>query len=197
MANALRTFIALPVPGHVTGFLKQTQDRLRPLIAGVRWVPAANVHLTLKFLGDVDPAMVPEIVSGMEAAARSVPSFALSAKAVGVFPNRRKARVIWVGLAGERKPLDTLHHSLESGLAGLGFKPEHRAFRAHLTIGRIRRRPNPETLARSLEPFASAVSEPFEVDQMRLYQSVLKPTGAEYTLLHTAPLAPSDATITP
>lgn len=194
MANTLRTFVALPVPQAVTGFLEQIQERLRPSVANVRWVPVENVHLTLKFLGDIDPAMVPAIVTQVDAAARTIHPFTLVAKGVGGFPNRRQARVVWVGLAGDLEALESLHHNLESGLATLGFKRDHRAFRAHLTLGRMRRPAASKTLGDLLEPLTAEASAPFGVDQLRLYRSVLKPTGAEYTLLHAAHLAASGAT---
>jgi RNA 2',3'-cyclic 3'-phosphodiesterase len=193
MANTLRTFVALPVPDAVAGFLKQVQDRLRASVANIRWVSTANVHLTLKFLGDIEPAMVPMIVSQLDAAARSMPPFSLIAKGAGVFPNLRQARVLWVGLNGDLKQLDVLQQDLETRLATLGFKCERRPFRAHLTIGRTRRRPDSKTLGVLLEPLKAEASEPFGVHEIRFYQSVLKPAGAEYTLLHTASLGANGA----
>lgn len=193
MAHTLRTFIALPVPDAVAAFLKQIQERLRSPVANIRWVPVANIHLTLKFLGEIDPSAVPAINAQLDAVARSIPPFALSAEGVGVFPNLRQARVVWVGLSGDIKLLQALQQHLESGLATLGFKREPRAFRAHLTIGRTRQRIDPKALGALLEPIKAEACKSFNVDQIRLYQSVLKPSGAEYTLLHVAHLAASAA----
>jgi 2'-5' RNA ligase len=195
MANTLRTFVALPVPGAVTGFLKQVQQELRSAVVNIRWVPTANIHLTLKFLGDIEPSTVSAIKGRLDAVSRSIASFILTAKGVGVFPNLRQARVVWVGLDGDMKQLVLLKNNIESELTALGFKGDHRPFQAHLTIGRMRQRPDAKALGAMLQPLKEAVSEPFGIDQIRLYQSVLKPTGAEYTLLHVAHLAAHDATI--
>ncbi len=189
MADTLRTFIALPVPDRVTEFLKAIQQRLRPMMTDIRWIPAANIHLTVKFLGNSDPSMVPAISGCLDAVARSIAPFTLSAKGCGTFPNRRQAKVLWVGLTGDLNQLASLYHNLELTLVALGFKRERRPFRAHLTLGRARRRPDPKLLDALLEPLKEAASEPFGVNQIRLYRSVLKPTGADYTLLHTADLA--------
>lgn len=193
MGHTLRTFIALPIPDGVAAFLKRMQERLRSPVANIRWVPVANIHLTLKFLGDIDPSRVPAINARLDAVARSIPCFTLTAEGVGVFPNLRQARVFWVGFSGVNKPLEALQQKLESGLETLGFKREPRAFRAHLTIGRSRQRTDSKALGALLEPLKTEVSDSFGVDQIRLYQSVLTPSGAEYSLLHTAHLAASAA----
>ena len=193
MVHTLRTFIALPVPDGVAAFLKRMQERLRSPDASIRWVPVANIHLTLKFLGDIDPSVVPAINVQLDAVAQSIPPFTLTAEGVGVFPNLRQARVVWVGFSGDIKPLEAIQQKLESGLETIGFKREPRAFRAHLTIGRSRRRMDTKALSTLLEPLKSEASEPFNVDQIRHYQSVLKPSGAEYALLHAAHLATSAA----
>ena len=189
MANTIRTFVALPVPDAVSEFLIQIQDRLRSSRTNIRWVPVTNIHLTLKFLGDIDLSRLPATRAQMDAVARSIAPFTLTAKGAGVFPNLRQARVLWVGLTGDIDQLGLLQNTLESEFVSLGFKRDRRPFRAHLTIGRTRQRPDPKVLGALLEPLKDASSEPFRIDQIRLYQSVLKPSGAEYKLLHAAPLA--------
>jgi 2'-5' RNA ligase len=188
MPESLRAFIALPMSDGAVRFCKRIQQQLRSPAANIRWVPVKNIHLTLKFLADIDPAVVPAVTDRLDAAAASVPSFWLTPKGVGAFPNRRRARVLWIGLAGDLDRLGTLHAALESGLETVGFKRESRGFRAHLTIGRPRKPIDPKVLGAILEPVVAAVAEPFRVDQLRLYRSVLKPSGAEYSLLHTAQL---------
>jgi 2'-5' RNA ligase len=194
MANTIRTFVAVPVPGAVTGFIAQIQKRLKTSRINIRWIPAANIHLTLKFLGDIEPARVPEIKTQLNVASRSTAPFVLNAKGIGVFPNRRQARVMWVGLIGDLSHLERLKQNIESGLTPLGFKRDRRPFRAHLTIGRMRQRPDPKALDVLLEPLKDDTGEPFTIDQIRFYQSVLRPSGAEYKLLHTASLAVNGTT---
>ena len=191
----MRAFIALPVPDAVGTFIKATQDLLGPRVDDIRWVPAANVHLTLKFLGDIDDALVPEIASRLDRTACLTSGFSLCVQGVGAFPNTRRARVLWVGLHGDLPCLEGLRESIEKTLVPLGFECEKRPFRAHLTIGRARGKGAGCPLG-ELPVIEKALPEPFAVHEVRLYRSVLKPTGAQYRLLHAAPLAVGGQTIT-
>lgn len=187
-SQTIRTFIAIPIPEGVSAWLRQIQDQLRLPGLNVRWLAARNVHLTLKFLGDIDPARVSEIAAQVDVAAATIPSFRLQAKGVGVFPNFSKARVLWVGLTGDVERLRTLQANLETGLEAVGFAREGRGFRAHLTIGRARQHLNARMMLETLESLKAAASDAFPVDRLSLYQSTLKPAGAQYTLLHSAHL---------
>ena len=195
MSGTIRTFVAIPIPDAVAVWLQQIQAQLRSPSLKIRWVATANIHLTLKFIGDIDPSRIPEIAAQMHAAAGTIPSFWLEAKGVGAFPNLRKARVLWVGLTGDLERLRILQTNLETGLETVGFNREGRNFRAHLTIGRARQQLDAPTIGASLEPLKDAASGAFRVDRLSLYQSTLKPAGAQYTLLHTVHLesAPDSA----
>jgi 2'-5' RNA ligase len=189
MAETLRTFVSVPITDTVALFLRQIQRQLQLLVANMRWVAPENIHLTLKFLGDIETSQVHAVVEQMDKAAASFAPFWLNAQGVGVFPNFRNARILWVGLAGDCNRLGAIHATLESGLESVGFRRASRGFRAHLTIGRTRRRVAPQTLETSLNPLTGAASEAFRVDRLVLYKSTLKPSGAEYTRLHTSRLA--------
>ena len=189
MPETLRAFIAVPMPDAVTAFLKDVQTRLRANRLNIRWVPAQNVHLTLKFLGDIDPSMVPEIAVRMDTAAGTMRPFSIAPGGVGIFPNFRQARVVWVGLTGDIDRLHQLHEALSIGLEEAGFAREKRAYRAHLTVGRTRQRIPAQDLIAMLAPLQDAVSDPFKADRLALYQSTLKPAGAQYDRLHTSTLA--------
>ena len=110
----------------------------------------------------------------------------LRAQGVGVFPNPRQARVFWVGLAGDLDRLRSMQANLESRLESVGFFREPRNFRAHLTIGRTRRRMDRQTIGAALEAMHSVASDLFRVDRLVLFKSILKPAGAEHTALHTS-----------
>lgn len=185
----LRIFVAVPIPDAVADFLGQVQTRLRSSAMKIRWVATRNIHLTLKFLGEIDPSRIPGIIDQMDVAAGSMASFSLQAQGVGVFPNLRRARVLWVGLTGDLDRLSALQASLESGLESIGFSRESRKYRAHLTIGRARRRVDRQTIGAALEPVKDVASDPFRVDRLVLFKSVLKPAGAVYTQLHASHLA--------
>ena len=189
MPQTLRAFVAVPIPDAVALFLKQIQARLRLPGRNIRWVAAKNIHLTLKFLGDIDPSRIPAIAAQMDAAAGGTAAFSLTAKGVGVFPDLGHARVLWVGLVGDLDRLKAIQATLESGLESLGFKKESRGFGAHLTIGRIRRRIDAQLIGESVEPLKTVASDYFRVDRLMLFKSILKPHGPEYTLLHTSHLA--------
>jgi 2'-5' RNA ligase len=189
MPTRLRAFVAVPIPGAVAVFLRQIQSRIQLPVTDIRWVAQKNIHLTLKFLGDIDPSRVPAVSAQMDAAAATVPPFSLVAKGMGVFPNLRRARVLWVGLAGDLEPLKALQAALESALETVGFNRETRDFGAHLTIGRIRRRIDAQCIRASLDPLKDATSDRFRVDRLMLVRSVLKPNGPQYSVLHTSNLA--------
>ncbi len=191
MTTRLRVFVAVPIPGEVAVFLRQIQAKIQLPATDIRWVAQKNIHLTVKFLGDIDPSQVPAIAAQMDAAAATIPPFRLVAKGVGVFPNFRRARVLWVGLAGHLDRLKTSQADLESALEAVGFSKEARDFSAHLTIGRVRRRIDAQRIRASLDPVQNATSDRFRVDRLTLIKSVLKPNGPRYSLLHTSHLAAS------
>jgi 2'-5' RNA ligase len=189
MPQSLRVFIAVSMPDPLAFFLRDVQTQLQLSGRDVRWLAVKNIHLTLKFIGAVDPSRVVDVAARMDEAAGQIPPFSLKARGVGVFPNLRHARVLWVGLDGALEPLCEIQATLESGLETIGFSRESRRFHPHLTIGRTRRRIDAQTIGASLEPLKEAVSDSFRVDRLGLFKSTLKPAGAEYSLLHTSRLA--------
>ena len=189
MPRTLRAFIALPIPEPVTAFLQQVQGQLQARQLDCRWPAAKNIHLTLMFLGNIEAALTTDIDARMDRIASRHPAFSIRAGGAGVFPNVRRARVLWVGLTGDIDRLRHLQSDLESGLAADGFDQAPRDFRPHLTIGRTRRRIDAKIIETSLAALRDLASDPFQVDQMVLYQSILKPAGAEYKRLHSARLA--------
>lgn len=189
MQKTIRTFIAVPIPNAVAVFLQQVQSQLQLAAMDIRWVATQNIHLTLNFLGDIDPTRVPAVAAKLDSAAAAIAPFEIKASGVGVFPNLRHARVLWVGLAGEIEPLKALQATLDSSLDSVACKREPRDFRAHLTIGRTRRRMDAQTLGAALESMRAARSDSFRVDRLTLFQSKLKSAGAEYIPLHTSRLS--------
>ncbi|GAB6908498.1 conserved hypothetical protein [Desulfosarcina cetonica] len=188
MSQTLRAFIAIPLPEAVIAFLRQIQQRLRSTSMNVRWVRPENIHLTLKFLGEIDRSKVPAIAVQLDESSAATASFSLFAQGCGVFPNFRRARVLWVGLKGDLQPLGGLQTMVDAALEKIGYERENRPFRAHLTIGRVRQRIDADSVRVSMAALQNMTSTPFIVEQVRLYQSVLRPSGAKYTVLHTASL---------
>ncbi len=183
MGDLIRAFIAIPLPREVTDYARSLQERLLVKGLGMRWVRPGAIHLTLKFLGDIDRSRVPEIGKAMEAAAGTTGPLALAAKGIGVFPDVKKARVLWMGIAGEIPRLRDTRQRLEEQLAPLGHKPERGRFSAHLTLARAGGRLDPRLLVSCIETVGGFEAVSFTARQIVLYQSELKPDGAVYTAL--------------
>jgi 2'-5' RNA ligase len=192
MEAEMRCFVAVNLPGEIreevgkfTASLSHVADG-----KGVRWVRPENIHLTLKFLGNVDREMLPELSLALGGALAGQPPCSLTVKGAGVFPPRGRPRIVWVGLAGETAALAALQSAVESALEPLGFPREKRPFTPHVTVGRLRdtRRPTP------LGPAVAAANREREwgkcvVDRVHLMRSELFPTGPRYSILHKVRLA--------
>jgi len=146
-------------------------------------VKPGNIHLTLKFLGDIDPLDIDNIAGAMDDAAREIAPFTLRVGGIGFFPGIKRPRVVWVGLGGDSQILFDLQRKLEDRLASAGFPKEKRAFKAHLTLGRIRDAVHHDTAGRAIQHFTRPAGQHFTADRIILFKSDLKPTGAEYSKL--------------
>ena len=184
----LRPFLAIELPDSLRPGLAQVQEELKRSRAEVRWVPVGNIHLTLKFFGNVpDDEIEPLAAAAREAAAQAAP-LQLQATSAGAFPSPNAPRVVWLGLGGDMVPLTQLFYRLEKAFAGLGYPAEGRAFNPHLNLGRVKSPANRDKLARLLEKLPPLDWPPFTVKELILFQSVLSPQGAKYTPLKVVPL---------
>jgi 2'-5' RNA ligase len=181
MSDTFRAFIAIDLPESVKSFLSKAQEALKPYGFRVKWVRPQNIHLTLKFLGDTATADTDKIVEAMTLAARNCPIVALTAKGIGVFPNVRRPRVIWAGLNGQLETLANLQQTLDAHLADLGFARDTRAFKTHLTLGRVKGKIASDRMKAAIAKLKEFESEPFETNRVILFKSELRPTGAVYT----------------
>ncbi len=185
----IRTFIAIDLPENTRKALGAIQEHLKQSRAGVRWVKPAGIHLTLKFLGNVHPAQIDEIAAAAAEVVREESALSLSVADFGAFPNLRNPRVIWVGIKGDLKRLARIQARLEENLAPLGFAREKRGFRPHLTLGRVKDRRNRQALIDAMTALQSPKFNSFDVTEIILYKSDLRPSGAIYTKLHRMSLA--------
>jgi 2'-5' RNA ligase len=188
----LRCFIAIELPDGVKKGLQQLQSRLKAANpAPIKWVEPANIHLTLKFLGNVAADRIKEIGLAMTEAVRGTPPFSLNVSELGVFPNPRRVQIVWVGVGGELEKLGGLQKRIESALAGLGFAPENRRFTPHLTLARLRDRATAaekEKLGQLIGETQFEASADFRVDSVKLMRSQLTPQGPIYSCLSSAGL---------
>jgi 2'-5' RNA ligase len=190
----IRSFIAIDLPKETRKHLQQIQEELKKCGAGVRWVRPGSIHLTLKFLGDVPSGQVENIARAVAQEVRQEPPLTLGAAGLGAFPSRRRPRVIWIGMEGEVQRLSRIQARIENALEPLGFIREKRPFRPHLTIGRIKHRRGLQTLIDAMATLDMPQFNSFDADEIILYKSDLRPTGAIYTKLHRIPLAAPAAT---
>jgi 2'-5' RNA ligase len=181
MTETFRAFIAIDLPEGVKSFLSEAQEALKLYGFGVKWVRPQNIHLTLKFLGNIATADTDKIAEAMTLAARNCPVVSLAAKGIGVFPNPRRPRVIWAGLKGQVEILANLQQTLDAHLQDLGFPAETRAFKSHLTLGRVKGKISPARMKAAVDKLKEFESESFEINQVILFKSDLQPTGAVYT----------------
>lgn len=181
MGETLRAFIAISLPEPVLQAIVTAQDTLRRSGLKIRWVRKEGIHLTLKFLGDIDRDDVEDIHGAMERAAGPFSPLALWGEGIGVFPDLRRPRVVWVGVSGDREVLRALQGEMETELSGLGFPKEKRPFKGHLTLGRVKGRLDRTQLIDALEALRGFRTESFTAESVVLFQSDLRPDGAVYT----------------
>lgn len=190
-SESVRAFIALPVPDEIRRRLAEFQRGWQGGLPGsfIRWTPVEQMHLTLRFLGDITPDTVPALEAALHHACEGVASFDLTATGCGCFPDARKPRVLWVGVAGDTDALAQLQWRIADETRAWG-EIEPREFRAHLTLGRVKDPPG--SVAREIARRAQSVGcgqlGYWHVSEVQLMQSELSPTGAKHTLLVTVPL---------
>lgn len=181
----IRTFIAVDITS--TPVMTEFAEAIAKTGADVKLVEPQNIHITLKFLGDTDEQILPDLEEVMNQAVIGVKPFTIQLKGTGVFPNRNYLKVLWVGLeAGEE--LETIGSRIEEGCAELGFKKERRAFSPHLTIGRVRTARNKQQLLDVVDKYKDTLFATEAVMAVVLKRSVLSPKGPTYTTLISVPL---------
>ena len=186
----IRAFIAVELPDRIKLSLSTIQAELKANKARAQWVAPNSIHLTLKFLGDISVASIPDVTRVMEEAAFGIAGFRLAVRGLGVFPDVRRMRVVWAGVTGDTDVLARLQKGLDLELAALGFAPESRPFTAHLTLARLRDDASPadrQNIGRLVSQ-ASFEAGDFEVESVNLMRSQLTREGAIYTRLATISL---------
>ncbi|WP_337287413.1 RNA 2',3'-cyclic phosphodiesterase [Candidatus Methylomirabilis sp.] len=186
--STVRAFVAANLTPDLKAALAMVQDRLKATRVDVGWVRPDNLHLTLKFLGQVEESRIDAIRDAIAAAASGSGPIRLVFQGLGAFPRPREARVVWIGLSHGSEALAALQARIEAALESLGFAREARPFTAHLTLGRVRGPARREQLARAItEAPAEALGE-MVLDRIELMQSNLSAGGARYSILQSFPL---------
>lgn len=164
------------------------QGSLRASGADVSWTRPEGMHLTLKFLGEVEEKRVPKIEAALDSVVNGIGPSSLSVSGMGTFPDRRRPRVVWIGLKEDGDRLIKMQENVERELGAIGFPAEKRGFTPHITLGRIRSNRNIEKLLDLIEKEKGVNLDGFTVTNVYLMESKLRPTGAVYTELYSAPL---------
>ena len=165
-----RLFIAVDLPGT----MKKNLERMFFGIPGARWVALDQLHLTVRFIGEVDGALFLDIRNTLEEV--SISPFDIQLKGVGHFPPRGAPRVIWVGLE-KSEPMQLLRKKIDGALLKIGLEPEGRKFSPHITLARLKNTPL-QKVADFLSGNGLFSQEPFQIDDFKLYSSTLNPKGA-------------------
>jgi 2'-5' RNA ligase len=195
----IRAFIAIDLSQEILERIDQMSLDLRSRLeeVPVRWVPADNIHLTLKFLGNVSTAnleMLKEIMGNVVANHHECD---ISVGGIGAFPKTHNPRVIWVGMEVPQE-LISLQHNIEIETARLGYSREHRPFSPHLTFGRVSRNASSQdvrAIAEILDSYKVGFLGATRITSVYLYRSDLKPEGAVYTPIYTAVLGEAESSI--
>ena len=184
----IRLFLAFDLPPDIMGPVTQFSREIKRSPLNVKWVNVKNMHLTVLFMGNIKNDKISEIEKIIEKVCTRYGKFDLSLRGIGVFPNRRRPRVIWMGLEGDLERMSFFRDALQKQLRPFGIRQEKRRFKPHLTIGRFRKIKNNitdsflEDILNQNKDISSAVAV---LDRVSLIRSELRPTGAEYTQLNS------------
>jgi len=182
MTTTWRTFCAVELPEDVRARLEHHVLKLREEVpdAAASWSRVENIHLTLKFFGNVDVERIPKITEAAERVVKQFSTFEIRVGETGVFPRASRPQVLWIGVSDESGQLTALQEKFENECAAEGFPKENRAYRPHLTIARLRKAEGARQLAEThlkmrFEPVQVAVKE------IVVFRSELSPKGSRYT----------------
>ena len=188
----IRAFIAVELPEGLKKELNELEVQLKknsPPV--VRWVDPSNIHITLKFLGEISEDSIDELMLAIEEAARGIQPFQLQIREVGAFPGLDRAQVLWVGVKGDVDKIAQLQKRIEANTEQLGFPRETRAFTPHLTLGRVRDEARPgdrQRLGKLLTDTTFSALHNVDVDSVNLMKSQLTPAGAIHTCIGSVKL---------
>ena len=179
----IRSFLAIELPATIQRKIGEIEGDLKATSGDVRWVNPQKIHLTLKFFGNIEESKIDSIVEAIEGPLRRTEPFPLTVRGTGAFPNLKNPRVIWMGLIDGKAILVPLQREIDASLEKVGFQPEDRPFRPHLTLGRVKSNRGKHDLIRGVEKYREEEIGEFQADKVILFKSDLTPSGSMYTRL--------------
>lgn len=186
----MRAFLAVIPPRAARDTIEAIRDPLRELAPAGRWVHPSLWHMTLKFLGEVEDDLVPAVADLAANVAGETQAFEMTMQGLGFYPNAERPRVLWVGSSQGTAEFEALSRSLDVGLDGLGFEPEEKDQTSHLTLARFRDPSESRAIREQVGDTGPIVT--FEVDEIVLMKSVLRPRGPDYTVVEKLALLPRE-----
>ena len=173
----MRAFLSINLDSSVRDAMGRIQEQLAQRSRAIRWIPAENCHLTLKFFGEIPESVIPVMAEAMGPAAAGIPSFPLQIGGLGTFPPRGAPAIVWIGVQRGEANLVALEQAVREALvkAEIGF--DRKPFTPHITIGRAKRG---ERAHCDLEPYRTVAAAEMRVEAIHLMQSTLNPQGAVY-----------------
>ncbi|MDD5130828.1 MAG: RNA 2',3'-cyclic phosphodiesterase [Candidatus Omnitrophica bacterium] len=182
----MRAFIAINLPSEIKAGLAKVQDKLKIISPGIIQAKPANLHLTLKFLGNISLQQTESIQQAITGLIKTIRPFKIKLDTLGVFPDDRQARIIWIGTRQPTAQIQQLVSQLEENLLSFSLPQETRHFQAHITLGRIKQPINFLSLKENLDIIKSEIPDlnlEFNIRGITLYQSILGPGGPHYNIL--------------
>ena len=191
MDETIRTFIAIELPPQAHVELVSLQAELKKSAADVKWVEPENIHLSVRFIGDVGPDRAEEIKKQLAETAAGSKAFEFTMKGIGAFPDLSFPRVIWLGVDRGAAESARFAGDLEAKLRAIGISGEERKFHPHITLGRVRSQKNSDRLRKLIETTKFEASPIIKAEYLTLFMSRLTPQGSIYTPLFKAKMAMS------
>ena len=185
--ETVRAFIAVNIGDEIRDKLDELQRKLKKVHANVRWVKPRSMHLTLAFLGDLPVEKITPLKTALDEAFQGMESFELEVAGTGFFGRPNRPRVIWAGIA-DCPPLMELQRKTVEALQVAEVEFDNKPFSPHLTLGRVKSPNQTESLLGKLDEYRDEPLGKTRIDEVKLIQSQLNPSGAEYTQLHRVPL---------
>ncbi len=185
----IRSFIAVSLSSEVISGIESVVRELGRCDAAVKWVKPSDLHVTLKFLGDMDKEMIPDVAEAIKLSAAGIGPFSLEVAGIGYFPHKKAPRIIWAGIEEGGRILSRLSNELNDRLMPLGFPKEDKGFTPHITIGRVKdQRGMTKLTGLADERYKECRFGRASVERIMLFESRLRPEGPLYTPLREIPL---------
>lgn len=181
--DTIRAFIAVEIDDQTKQKISSLILNLKKSNADLKWITEDQIHITLKFLGNIDKNSIQKISDEMSNISNAFDSFTINFHKIGAFPNLKRPNVLWLGIDKGAECLKMLNKKIENALGKLGFKEENIEFKPHLTLARTRSLKNISNLAKLIEETDLKLWDDLQIHKLALYQSILNPKGAIHTII--------------